>query len=350
MSDTAISSAGDGEPPAVIAQLMQMISGYWVSQIVRTAVDLSIPDHLAAQALTAEEIAERESSDPRTTYRLLRACASLGLVAYEGDHRFSGTPMSELLRSGVPNTLRELALLWAGPSHWRPWELLPQAVRKGGTQIETALGTDLFSYLAERPAEAELFSAALAGVSAPMHRVMAETLDTTDVSVAVDVGGATGALVRELMQANPRLRGVNFDLPVNTVTARQEAEKEGLADRFEAVGGDFFEAVPAADLYLLKAVLHDWPDDQCAQILRNCRASARPGARAVVVENVIGEIGTPGAEPLADMLMLALQPGQERELAEFDALFAASGWHRVSVSPAAPPGTAPFKMIELEAV
>ncbi|MDP9849823.1 hypothetical protein J2853_009034 [Streptosporangium lutulentum] len=249
MTETVNSSASETETPAVVVTLMQMISGYWVSQIVRTAVDLSIPDHLATESLTAEEIAERESSDPRTTYRLLRACASLGLVAYEGDRRFSGTPMSELLRSGVPNTLRELALVWAGPSHWRPWERMPEAVRKGGTQVEAVLGTDFFSYLAERPEEAALFSAALAGVSDRLNRLVAATIDTTNVSVAVDVGGATGALVRGILQSNPALRGLNLDLPVNAATARQEAEKDGVADRFEAVGGDFFHAVPAADLY-----------------------------------------------------------------------------------------------------
>ena len=345
MTETTSSSASETENPAVVVTLMQMISGYWVTQIIRTAVDLSLPDHLADEALTAEEIAERESSDPRTTYRLLRACASLGLVAYEGDRRFSGTPMSELLRSEVPNTLRELALTWAGPSHWRAWERMPEAVRKGGTQIEAVLGTDFFSYLAERPEEAALFSTAMAGVSDQLNRLLA-AIDTTNVSVAVDVGGGTGALVRGLLQSNPTLRGLNLDLPVNAATARQEAEKDGVADRFEAVGGDFFQAVPAADLYLLKMVLHDWSDKQCVQILRNCRASARPGARALVVENVIGEIGAPGFEPLADMHMLAMLPGQERDLPEFDALFAASGWRRVSINPTG----LTFKMIELEAV
>jgi hypothetical protein len=346
MPETVSSSASGTETPAIVGNLMQMISGYWVTQIVRTAVDLSIPDHLATEALTAEEIAERESSDPRTTYRLLRACASLGLVAYEGERRFSGTPMSELLRSGVPGTLRELALTWGGPAHWRPWERMPEAVRKGGTQIEAALGTDFFSYLAERPEEATLFSTALAGVSGPLHHHLAATIDTTNASVAVDVGGSDGALLRRLLQRNPTLRGLNLDLPVTVATARQEAEKDGVADRFEAVAGDFFQAVPAADLYLLKAVLHDWSDEQCVQILRNCRASARPGARAMVVENVIGEIGAPGPEPLSDMHMLAVSPGQERDLPEFDALFAASGWRRVSVNPT----SSSFKMIELEAV
>jgi hypothetical protein len=323
-----------------------MLSGYWVTQIVRTAVDLSVPDHLADGALSAEDIAARESSDPGTTYRLLRACASLGLVAYEGQRRFSGTPMSELLRSGVPNTLRELALTWAGPSHWRAWERMPEAVRKGGTQIESALGTDFFTYLGRHPEEAELFSVAMSGMSAQLNHDLVNAVDTSGSTVAVDIGGGTGALVQGLLLANPGLRGQSVDLPHATPGAQAEGDKQGLADRFTAVAGDFFVSAPPADLYLLKMVLHDWDDADCIRILRNCRAAALPGARAVVVENVIGEIGTPGFEPLADMHMLAMLPGQERDLPEFDALFAASGWRRTAVTPTG----FQFKILELEAI
>ena len=344
MTDSSKNSSP--ELASAAGALMQMLSGYWVTQIVRTAVDLSIPDHLADGALSAEEIAERESSDPGTTYRLLRACASLGLVAYEGERRFSGTPMSELLRTGVPNTLRELALTWAGPSHWRAWERMPEAVRKGGTQIESVLGMDFFTYLGSNPAEAELFSVAMSGMSAQLNHDLVTTIDATGSTVAVDVGGATGALVQGLMLASPNLRGQSLDLPHAASGAQAAAEKHGLADRFTAVAGDFFESVPPADLYLLKMILHDWNDADCVRILRNCRAAALPGARAVVVENVIGEIGAPGFEPLADMHMLAMLPGQERDLPEFDALFAASGWRRTAVTQTG----FHFKILELEAI
>lgn len=346
MTRTSSQSPSEVGNPELTAQLMQMMAGYWVSQIIRTMVDLSIPDHVATDSLTAEEIAERESSDPGTTYRLLRACASLGLVEYQGDRRFSGTAMSEMLRSGVPNTMRELALVWAGPSHWRPWERLPEAVRKGGNQVEAVLGTDYFSYLARHPEEAELFSAGVASMSERLNRDLMTAIDLTGVSVAVDVGGGNGALVRGLLQNHPALHGKNFDLPHALDASRQAAEKDDVADRFEAVAGDFFESVPEADLYLLKTILHDWNDDQCVTILRNCRASARPGARAVIVDSVIGEIGAPGFAPLADMHMLAMLPGQERELGEFDALFAASDWRRVSINQT----VFGFKIIEIQAV
>jgi len=106
----------------------------------------------------------------------------------------------------------------------------------------------------------------------------------------------------------------------------------GLADRFTGVAGNFFEEVPSADLYLLKMILHDWDDDACRKILRNCRASARPGARALVVESVIGKTGEPGFAALLDMNMLAGTFGQERDYAEFDALYAATGRRRIAAT------------------
>jgi hypothetical protein len=73
-------------------QMLGMITGYWVSQIVRTVADLHIAEHLADGPLTSEQISERESSDPINTLRLLRACMALGLVTYT-DGRFAGTPL-----------------------------------------------------------------------------------------------------------------------------------------------------------------------------------------------------------------------------------------------------------------
>jgi hypothetical protein len=161
----------------------------------------------------------------------------------------------------------------------------------------------------------------------------AGVVDTTGVSLAVDVGGATGEVVRGLMRANDQLHGMVLDLPQAAAAAREAAQEDGLSDRFSAVSGDFFAEVPAADLYLLKAILHDWDDDACVRILRNCREAARPGARLMVIENVILDPARDRFAALLDMNMLAVSTGQERDLAAYDTLFAASGWKRTAVHP-----------------
>ena len=101
-----------------------------------------------------------------------------------------------------------------------------------------------------------------------------------------------------------------------------------------ATSGDFFESVPAADLYVLKYILHDWDDDSCVHILANYRASLLEGGRIAVVDLLVGEIGQPGLGPLMDMNMLDMTGGRERQIAEFDSLFAAAGLRRVNLSSA----------------
>src|SRR5258707_7343283 len=99
-------------------RMMQMITGYWVTQVVRAAAALSIADHLATVPVTAEDIALAEGSDLDATFRLLRACTSLGLVSYDGSSRFTSTPLLDTLRKDNPKTLRGLALSLSAPSHW----------------------------------------------------------------------------------------------------------------------------------------------------------------------------------------------------------------------------------------
>jgi hypothetical protein len=311
--------------------LLGMIHGYWNSQVVRAAADLRLADHLAAGPLTAEEVAGLESSDPHATYRLMRACAGLGLLAHDGDGRFSVTPAGALLQTGVPGSLRDHALAFGAPGHWLPWGQLPEAVRKGETQAAAVLGGGLFDYLAGQPEEAAQFAASMQALTGAIAADAARVIDASGVSLAVDVGGGTGQLVRELMRINDGLHGLVLDFPGAAKAASEAAEAEGLGTRFSAEAGDFFAAVPAADLYLLKAILHDWDDDSCVRILRNCREAARPGARMIVIENVIRDLARDRFATLLDMNMLAVTTGQERDLAAYDALFAASGWQRAAV-------------------
>jgi hypothetical protein len=67
------------------------------------------------------------------------------------------------------------------------------------------------------------------------------------------------------------------------------------------------------------------------RILRNCREAARPGGRVIVIENVIRDLARDRFATLLDMNMLAVTTGQERDLAAYDELFAASGWQRSAV-------------------
>jgi SAM-dependent methyltransferase len=316
------------------AVLWEMITGYRISQIVRVAAALSLAEHCATGPVSAEQVASLESADSTATARFLRMCAAIGLVKCVDGPSFAATPLLAALSRTAPGSLRGFALSLPAAGHWLPWGRLLEAVKTGEHQAPDALGRDLFAYYATEPAEAEAFTEGLLGMTSVAGAEAARVIDTTGTGLAVDVGGASGDLLHDLLRVNPALTGVVFDLPHVAPGALAAAAREGLSDRLRVATGDFFESVPAGgDLYLLRYVLHDWDDEKCVQILRNCRRAMRPGGRVVVLEMILGDIGRePSVVPSQDLNMLVLLGGRERTVEQFDELFRAAGLRRTAVT------------------
>lgn len=341
-------SATEDEAREARAAMWDVLTGYRLSQMARVAAELSLPEHCADGPISAQWLAELESTDPIATARFLRACASVGLVEYVDGARFAATPLLQTLHRAAPESLRGFALSLTAAGHWRPWGQLLEAVRTGASQASATLGDSLFDYYAKQPKEAAAFTEGLLGMTAVAGAAAAKAIDTASVEVAVDVGGASGDLLHNLMRVNPKLRGIVFDLPHVGPDALAAAERQGLSDRVRVETGDFFEGVPAgADLYLLRYILHDWDDGQCVEILRNCRQALAPDGRVLVLEMILGEIGQePPAVPSQDLNMLVMTGGRERSIAQFDELFGAAGLCRTSATATG----SPMSVIEAVAV
>ena len=314
-------------------QMMQMLTGFAVTQIIGVAAAYKIADHLAKGALSAKQIAAAEGISEEATFRLLRACASLGLVTCDATLKFSATPLLGTLRSDVRGSLSCLAMAWAAPSVWLPTGRLADAVQTGERRTVPAIGAEFWDYFVQHPAEGAIFTRAMHGFTSGVAPEVARLVDTSNVKLTVDVGGASGTLVHSLMAENPNLLGIVFDLPNVVPSAAAAATALGLGDRSKAVSGDFFASVPEADLYLLKSILHDWNDEQCVRILENCCRAMRRGGRVIVVEMLLGEIGEPGPSPIFDLLMMMILSGRERSLNEYRALLERAGLRLENNSP-----------------
>jgi hypothetical protein len=298
---------------------------------------LSIADHLAEGPLTADEVAVRESSAPGTTFRLMRAGVSIGLLTADSDGRFHGMPLLDRLRSDAPRSMRGYALAATGRAHWLSWDSFGQSVRTGHSQARNALGMDFFDYLERDPALAQEFSEGMTATTAVWAEHVSDAIDTTGVRLAVDIGGANGALLAQLQQANPALHGVLFDRPNIAKDAKENVAQGAYAERTEVVGGDFFESVPTGDLYLLKFILHDWDDEHCVKILRRCREAMAPDGRIAITETIVSDDCAPGLAALMDLNMLALLNGRERSPQEFDALLSRAGLRRTTMHTSSSP-------------
>jgi len=328
-------------------RVFRMIYGASVTQMLRCLALYSFADHLAGGPATPETIAMAEGLNIDATRRLMRACVPFGLMT-ESAGGYESTALLAKLEKDNPWSLRHLAICQGGHSSWAPWGLMDRALETGDPQAEAALGMSVWSYLAtpQGAVEGEAVAALMGGVFSAVDRAAAERLNTRGLGIAADIGGAQGSLLRALMQANPELRGALLDLPHVAESATQLADNIALGDRLTIEGGNFFESVPQADLYLMRTILHDWSDKECLAILRRCRRSARAGARLVVIENVLGDGPTQSFTAQLDLTMLVQLGGRERTLAQYGDLLSEAGFQIESCAVLCPP----FSMIEAVAV
>ncbi len=319
------SQHGDLAPPP--ETLLRMMTSYWASQAVYVAAKLGIADLLAEGPVACDTLAAATGSHAPSLYRLLRTLASAGVFTESAPGHFAITPTAALLRSGTPDSMRSLAIIYAEECY-QAWGDMLHAIRTGEPAFEHHYGMPAFEYFARHPEVGQVFNEAMIGYT---HRVASAAVAAYDFSpfaVVVDVGGGHGALLAAILRAHPAARGILFDLPHVMEGAAGFLEEAGVADRCERAGGDFFTAVPAGgDAYVLSQILHDWDDERCLAILRQCRRAIREDGKVLVVELVL----PPGEEPSfgkwLDVHMLAMTSGgKERTEAEYAALFAATGF------------------------
>jgi hypothetical protein len=323
-----------------------MIMAGWGSQAVRALAELSVAEHLASQDLTAREVAQRAGTDPSATYRLLRVGVALGMLEYDDrSERFHGTPLLGLLHGDSPVSLKYYAMACVSRALWHSALYLPEAVRTGRNQAEQALASDVFAYFSQHPAEGRMFGTAMTQLSGPDIREAVPVINVGEARTVVDIGGAEGGFAAELVHQHPGLDGLVLDLEHAMPGVAEEAARQNLGGRLTGVPGDFFDKVPAGDLYLLKFVLHDWDDESCVKILSNIREAMNPGARLYIVEMVVSGTSASLGAVLLDMAMLFAHGGKEREISELDELVKAAGLRTARVTPI----QNPYHVIEVEA-
>ena len=107
-----------------------------------------------------------------------------------------------------------------------------------------------------------------------------------------------------------------------------------VTSRLEYMGGDMFKSVPAADAYILKHIIHDWDDEKCILLLKNCRSSMNKNGRLICVDSVLPAIGNPegASAKFLDLLMLTFLPGKERTEGQWTELYRASGFEIRSIT------------------
>lgn len=305
----------------------ELVNGFRASQIVHAAAELQLPDLIAAGRTSVEELSAATQIDTSRMRRLVRALIAVGVFT-ETEGTLANTAVGELFREGVPGSRRANVRMLV-PESYHDWDHFMETLRTGVTGESLAYGGTLWQHIAGDPDFALRFNEAMAANSEAVARFVAQAGDFSGVTVVGDIGGGTGALLAAVLSAHSGLRGIVFDLPAGLAETYDYLAARGLLARSSIVEGDFFESAPAADLYLLKDILHDWDDDRAEQILAVCRRAMPGRGRVMIVERVmpsrVAEDPVHLASTMIDLHMMVLLGGRERTLEDFGELFAKTG-------------------------
>jgi hypothetical protein len=301
-----------------------MLTGFRLSAALAVAADLGVSDELVSGPRSVADLAAAVSADEETLYRLMRALATMRVYDEQDDGRFALTPLGEGLRSDVPGSLRPQARTLTDPALWAAWGHLGHSVRTGDNAFEALHGVDVWTHRRSEPEHNAIFNDYMSAQSSLVADAVAGAYDFAGLSSVVDVGGGQGVLLEAVLTRHEHLTGTVFDLAHVVAKGPTSEATQSVASRWSATSGSFFDAVPAADCYLLKSILHDWPDDRCVEILRACRRGLRPDGVVVVVETLVGRPGHEVDAAFSDLNMLVLPGGRERTEQEYAALFDAA--------------------------
>lgn len=317
-------------------QIGRHMMSLWVPQALHAAAELGVADALAEGPLAAAEVASRLGTHAGATTRLLDALAVLGVLE-RGAGTFALSELGRYLRDDVEGSRRAWARLMGGEHVWRAWGRLTECVRTGeaawtATGGDRTSETETFDALFADPEAAAVFHRAMADGTRGAAPAIVDAADLREARSVVDVGGGHGELLAAALTAHPQLRGQVFDLAHAEAGAKALFAARGVEARASFVAGDLFATdPPAADVLLLKSVIHDWDDARSVAILRRCAAAIGERGKLVVVEPTAPEPG--GAVPasfawivaFSDLNMLVNTGGRERTAAEYTRLLEQAG-------------------------
>lgn len=324
-------------PPQAV--IMQMAMGAWVTKVISEVTRLGVPDLVkqhgamqAAEMVTAGGI----QAVPDALERLLRVCASLGVFTEDATGKFGPTELSDVLTSDSPASVKKLVEAMGGP-WYKGWTELLGAVKTGEPQAKKVFGLEWWDYLNANPKELEAFGEAMKSNSLNSLRGVLENCDFQGVEKVADIGGGFGHLAVALLEKYPSLQAIVMDLPdlIPVAQERYPVQDRAVANRLEYVGGDMFESVPAANVYIMKHIIHDWEDESCIRLLRNCHQNMQGDGRVICVDAVLPPMGNVAGTPakLLDINMLVFIAGKERTEDQWRHLYRTAGFEVRSITP-----------------
>ncbi|XP_052192126.1 caffeic acid 3-O-methyltransferase-like [Diospyros lotus] len=332
-------SAADAEELQHCSYAMQLASSMVLPMVLQAAVKLEVLEIIAKAGggaqLSASEIAAqmptcRNPEAPDLLDRMLRLLVSHSVLTCsmaQGGPRFYGlAPVAKyFVRNQDGASFGPMLSLIQDEICLASWFHLKATILDGGIPFKRAHGMDAFDYICKDQRFSDVVNEAmLKHTTISMKKILQSYKGFEQLTEVVDVGGGLGITLRIITSKYPHINGFNFDLP-------QVIQHAPAYPGVEHVGGNMFESVPKGEAIILKWILHDWSDEHCLKLLKNCYKALPDGGKVIVVEGILPTTPDASAATIANygmdlVMMTQNHGGKERTQEEFLALATGAGF------------------------
>lgn len=312
--------------------VLDLLEAFRRSKVMFAAVELGVFDRLD-EPMSLESLSSQLSCNVIAMRDLLDSCVAMGLLQrVDGLYRNTATAATYLRQDSDRRMTGYIH--YSNRMMWKMWANLEDAIREGSHRWKQTFDFDgpIFSHFFRTEDAMHEFLMGMHGFGMITSPRVVNAFDLSRFGVIADLGGATGHLAIAACLRYPTMRGVVFDLPHALDLAKSIVGKSAVSDRIDVVGGDFFsDALPAADLYALGRIVHDWSEPKIRTLLQRIYDALPVGGGLLIGEKILWEDRTgPRWALMQSLNMIVCTEGRERTLAEYGELLASVGFQSVS--------------------
>lgn len=292
--------------------------------MIYAVAKLGVADLLKDGPRKHDDLARALNVHSRALLAVMRVLADEGVFEEVDAGKFASNPVSQLLESG---RMRERVVVWFEKDAPVSRDIL-YAITTGDPAFEHVHGMSFYEYCSRNPDFNHDFNQLMGEYTEKFAKDLIPSYDFSGYKVIVDVGGNIGALLAEVLKANPHAKGKLFDRPAAIEEAKTFLKHEGVLDRCELLPGSYFDPAPrGGDLYILKWVLPDLIDEKCLLVLQNIRSAMFPTSKFLLIDTVMPMGNKPSPARHLDLNMMIIgSRGGVRTESEIRTLISKAGF------------------------
>lgn len=294
--------------------------------ILPSILDLNIAESLVSGPKTILELTQDTSVNPDRLQRFLQQLESTGIFSYDQvTCRWSNNEKSSYFLDKIPKSMIQLIF---SSFYIEIGKDFDKVLHSNKNLFEINGRQPFFDEIKKDKRALKLFQEGMQAMTKANSQNIINAIDLSVVQKLLDVGGGNGTLIMELVSNYTWLKGAVYERPEIAEIAEKNIEAAEMSEKIDVMEGSFFENVPCGyDAILMKYILHDWPDDECLNILRNCRDALQVGNKLFIVDIVVDRNSKYyKRHTVVDIRMMTILNAKERTQLEFKKLLEQTGF------------------------